>query len=882
MKNKVWNDRLDLNLGLASMRKWEPKEYMQFLLYFHCYSEAVRSIFFNALKEVKEEHKDILEKDKSSIYSFMGVRGSGKTTAMREFCRVLENINKREEYGWWIDQVLTEESWRIQARGETFYFKTMEPIDASSLEVKEDLFELILAGLYREYKKTVKKEKDFLSGRHPDTEVLELFEQVIEGYHAVKNARNEEFGDSFIARLEYMSSSVTIRNKIAKLIEALLKKWGGTATKRFLVIAIDDLDLNIQNGYEMLEQLRKYFFHKNIIIALAVDYGQINRVCEMHYLKDFSAGMREQGRNLPELTGKLSKDYITKVLPVDKRMFMPEMKNMVVWLEEDKQMSIKKFLMTEIGRKMRIFYDICGMKRHFCEAHNVREMIDYWRFLATLLEVDFERWNSPEIKKEEREIWMERYDINHKRFNRDITNRMANRLLNEEYERIFEWLLQRELERRAVYVCGTAKARIHNKMSGLSDAVVYEEERKEYSYGVFLETIHELGRISDMDKNMIKCLLASFTSEMVREHISYLNNTDQDARCRALDRLKQFLGKSFGSRWTGEMMPVLNGDAKEEGFGYLPKLQMERVKAMFLFEGKQWKDFLMKEERGTTVPVDELVDEFCRWAEEERLIPTLECLFMFFLPEKSGKESVQYHVKLGWDYHAKSSGGCYLTVQGGKEVGTLDIFGFIKNTIDYENQYRENHEHLAKALTEGIVGAFQEHSQRGFFESERGEINEKILLMVKENSIHKKLSWAYKNQVAFPFYDVDLSYNVMKRVRDRLKNSRPAGIAESACYEWIENAYKEMISHLKEEVAAYGGTDSYYTETLNPHYAEIFCNCPYVRAFLNPKDYLHPDFSEKLGACIAIAIEPNILREDDESESMVDLDWDDLELEELV
>ena len=50
-------------------------------------------------------------------------------------------------------------------------------------------------------------------------------------------------------------------------------------TKHYLVIPIDDLDMNIKNGYEQLEQIRKYLMIPKVIVLISANYDQLEKIC---------------------------------------------------------------------------------------------------------------------------------------------------------------------------------------------------------------------------------------------------------------------------------------------------------------------------------------------------------------------------------------------------------------------------------------------------------------------------------------------------------------------------------------------------------------------------------------------------------------------------
>ena len=75
-----------LKLILDNQKELDYKGHVLFPLYLNSYEEAIRNIFFNVLWEKEANPDSIQEKSVSNIYSFLGGRGSGKTTAMGEKC----------------------------------------------------------------------------------------------------------------------------------------------------------------------------------------------------------------------------------------------------------------------------------------------------------------------------------------------------------------------------------------------------------------------------------------------------------------------------------------------------------------------------------------------------------------------------------------------------------------------------------------------------------------------------------------------------------------------------------------------------------------------------------------------------------------------------
>ena len=64
--------------------------------------------------------------------------------------------------------------------------------------------------------------------------------------------------------------------------------------KTFLVVAIDDLDMNVEYGFEILEKIQRYLKVDRLLVLLAVNYEQMKMCCQKHFVKTYD----EYGRIL--------------------------------------------------------------------------------------------------------------------------------------------------------------------------------------------------------------------------------------------------------------------------------------------------------------------------------------------------------------------------------------------------------------------------------------------------------------------------------------------------------------------------------------------------------------------------------------------------------
>lgn len=101
-----------------------------------------------------------------------------------------------------------------------------------------------------------------------------------------------------------------------------------------------------------------------------------------------------------------------------------------------------------------------------------------------------------------------------------------------------------------------------------------------------------------------------------------------------------------------------------------------------------------------------------------------------------------------------------------------------------------------------------------------------------EGFIKEKLPFRYVNKknkdLYFPFYDLDLSYNVLKRVRNEFKNtSNPAPDLSTA----MRRFYGKIAELLENE-------DKKYLDLgiENPKFRDKYLACPFVKAVLDVKN----------------------------------------------
>lgn len=810
--------------------------HIKYKLYEANYLAAMGDILRSAINRENTENKKENKKysEESNLFPFIGKRGAGKTTAMNEFADILSQMQKEDVRNWWIEHSLKEEE-REKLYRKSFRFHVLGTIDASLMEKSEELFELILVKLYREYEKLLADE-DGRSGRKEwdIRRINSLFEELLKMYRSVQGKRGEE-EQSIAYMVSSLASSSELSEKIGELLDELIKLWGENYDYEYLVIAIDDLDLNLENGYNMLEQLQKYFHYSKILILVALDYEQMGLVCEKHFYEAMKGLAKEYNvAGIDMHSRELANDYMTKVFPLSQRVFMPDMKKLTKKariLENGKEISIKNYILIFVADAMRIFYDCKGVKRHFCEPDTVRNLVSYNSFLYDLMPVDYAalvKWEKLSAKKgneaKKNERLLRAYDYNHGRFNWDISERQAQMTLNPFQQKAFKTLLERDLERRAMYFVNIER---EDELIEIKDMTP-----EQYSYGQLLGKVYAWGRKHFIDKPLISCILASFTSEMVREYIIYRYHPEKSIRNNAETRLKGFLGKSFGNEWIGEVFPKVNlineqGNWEEVQSGYATQAEQNSLELRFsvsrLIENENWRDLIEQ------------------WCAEEEIVPVLECIDMFLIGkendkyigssyrfemqnrmESPGKESLREDAKGMSRGVPTKKEKKVLVIYGGTNRLTFDAMAFVAKSFDYEGHIKELHEKIAAGIGETLGKFFGIYNQKEEMEALTNRLKEAVKAnsLLLDGTAYGKLP----KDIAFPFYNLDLSYNVIKRLRKQNVKIKRDALFKNLCM-----VYAEIGKELEEEGKFYRESKKYSGRELAYDYDVIYRECPYIR-----------------------------------------------------
>ncbi|MGL5725423.1 hypothetical protein [Cetobacterium sp.] len=341
------------------------------------------SIFKKIYEEAFESLNEILENEgqleNNNIISFIGERGSGKTSCMLSFEKILiEALKEKSEI--LKDKNISE-----------YHFETLDMIDPSFFTSTSNVLEIIIATLFKEFKESSNKSNNIEEQRN----ILLQFKKVYQTISIIEN--KYEFDGENYNKLLDLSASITLKKDINNLIKSYLDFVSKKEKKSKLIIKIDDIDLNIKHSYEMVEQIRKYLIQENVIVLIAVKLEQLEQIIKVNYKDDFKK--TETGLDYE----KMSYRYLEKLIPQNRRMYLLDLE------KELKKINIKLF--DEVGvlekelrqllyNKIRILFTDYKVKNNPILPKNLRELINFMNIFNKLKDIKDNSSEKNELFKE--------------------------------------------------------------------------------------------------------------------------------------------------------------------------------------------------------------------------------------------------------------------------------------------------------------------------------------------------------------------------------------------------------------------------------------------------------------------------------------------------
>lgn len=329
----------------------------------------------------------------TNIISFCGDRGEGKSSCMYTVRRIL---NKHDVFTFDDAEMQNEQEIRYQQFAQevdAYPTYALPVIDPSFFDDEHNILDLVVSQLYQEAFRD--EEGNDIEESYEESEaLLQRFNRVKESMSTLMKNKREILDN--IEDLDRLGESLQLQKKLTELFDEFLKHINKRDAKerKKLLICIDDLDLNVNGGYTMLEQIRKYLSSEHCVILIALKIEQMTKVVQNALYENSGKNNRIIGI---EACREMAEKYITKMFPAEHRVNMPTVDEIVNYRVELREAyddakephkewgTIKEAVVSQIFLKTRyLFYNT----EHEVNRIIPRNLRSLRQLLAMLLKMD--------------------------------------------------------------------------------------------------------------------------------------------------------------------------------------------------------------------------------------------------------------------------------------------------------------------------------------------------------------------------------------------------------------------------------------------------------------------------------------------------------------
>ncbi|MCT4660356.1 MAG: hypothetical protein N4A40_00745 [Tissierellales bacterium] len=373
------------------------------------YSDAYRMLInIRKASYMADEKSDYY----NNIIAFVGERGVGKTSCMKSFVKIAGEVGSYRDYFKRASKNYSEVAIKDN-------FLDIGTIDPSMFDKSGNLLELLITKMFKEFRSKIEKSPDNCSSANrSESSRRELIQQFSKIYDSLKYLNGNHDGKSeCIDTLLLQAEASDFRNNLKKLIDNYLIFMTGKEGS-FLLLQLDDIDLNVNKAYEMVEQIRKYLILPNVVILIATKMSQLFDIVKQQSISDFDLLLKKRALSIEETTNRTEK-YLEKLIPIERRLFLPEIYEVIdkIGLEiytgnkdyddntSDKDKKIhRKFYSKTINDGVReLIYTRTGLyfgkfeyKKNYIIPTNLRELHNFVMALYNMKEI-----KEPAYKKAE-------------------------------------------------------------------------------------------------------------------------------------------------------------------------------------------------------------------------------------------------------------------------------------------------------------------------------------------------------------------------------------------------------------------------------------------------------------------------------------------------
>lgn len=332
---------LEINIGEEYKIKIEKVEEFKDSIFKDVYTQANKNVEEIILQaNTVSSTKSISNDDYNNVIAFTGERGTGKSSSMISFADALKNKDSKDDF--WSDTPNLEKA----------KIKSLDIIDPSLFRNEDKLFEIIISKMFSKFQKKLKKENTIKNDRKRD--LIKQFQKVFNNLKVVHNGKSDVYEKEAIEALSDLAFGTNLKENFKKLVdEYLLCMYGidnSKDKKGFLLITIDDFDLNISGAYEMLEDIRQFLIQSNVLILIACKTEQLEDSIEQNLRTEYKVMIPKEGINyLSDEPTDMASKYLLKLIPLNRRKIIPELHIREISEFEKKSKIDKPFVIKKQG-----------------------------------------------------------------------------------------------------------------------------------------------------------------------------------------------------------------------------------------------------------------------------------------------------------------------------------------------------------------------------------------------------------------------------------------------------------------------------------------------------------------------------------------------------
>lgn len=354
----------------------KSSNYLEEAFFANQFKKSLR-VIDSHLRRRSEKDKDGFWDRSNNIVAFIGERGTGKTSCMMSVVKILcEGDIPKDKY----------ES--LAARK----CKHLDMIDPTYLDSDErSIVGAVVAQLYHNYIQAKEKigYSQFCEGHFSqERELLEQFDSVQKNIRCLLEGKPLKDEDD-LEQLSDLAATVNLRNNIKSLLDIYMKIVHPDGN--ILIIPIDDIDLQSAGATAMVEQIRKYLNHPDVLVLMALKLEQLQNLEQQKFLTEYKELIDRNGMGI-DSTEVMADHYLVKLIPHNQRILMPDATAYlsqhlnVIYEDGTKEAfdTIQEAVPMLIFRKTRfLFYNI-NNEPSFIVPTNLRHLLQLLKMLVSM------------------------------------------------------------------------------------------------------------------------------------------------------------------------------------------------------------------------------------------------------------------------------------------------------------------------------------------------------------------------------------------------------------------------------------------------------------------------------------------------------------------